>query len=91
MSRKKSEGIPDEMADVGESSVVDPISAGLGGRRRTVKYWLCQTEGQNGGLAIIKEFKSLQGAKGFAEGVRCLPGYDVSRLRVLKGKFIPLV
>jgi hypothetical protein len=91
MSRKKSEGIPDEMADVGASSTVDPSSAGVGGRKRTVKYWLCQTVGENGGLAIIKEFRSLQGAKGFAEGVKCLPDYDVSRLRVLKGKFIPLV
>ena len=91
MSRKKNDGIPEEMVDVAASSTVAPSDGGMAGRKRTVKYWLCQTQGENGGLSIIREFKSLQGAKGFAAGVACLPEYDTSRLRVLKGKFIPLM
>ena len=88
MSRKKSEGVPEEMVDVGASSTVNPSPAGLGVRKRTVKYWLCQAEGENGGLTIIREFRSLQGAKGFMQGIACLPDFDASRLRVLKGKFV---
>lgn len=90
MSMKKQDKPVSEFADVEASSTVAPPDGGLPSRKRTVKYWLCQTQGDNGGLAIIKEFKSLQGLKGFAEGVRCLPSVDVTALRALKGKFIPL-